>query len=260
MCPALTTIRARVCAARPVRYSAKRLLVRPRVMVRKIHRLHVRHRRMMHDDQDELHPRIDDRQLTLQPAALLAVRQQRGVAVERHRENLAAHRHRIPAAAAQFRKRTPPALEAFRFGACREFMVAERRVDPQLLLAPGPAFFPVHRIVGAHAVPRQIAVDEQRSGLLARDFVDQCPAYARIGRGGFRGIREAHVAVGDEHQRIGQVRIVHAERGGDRRVGRRLDRQGCLGEMPAAGEHRGANDHGEDGTHRSMLTTSRADV
>ncbi len=138
----------------------ERLLIRPRVVVGHLVRLHIGHGRMMHDDQHQTNRRTLCSEFPFQPNTLLAAGQQRGIAVERQGQDPAPQCHRIPAPAAQLRKFAPPAFEAFGLPAGREFVVAERRVDPQALLAPLARFRAIRIVIRRHPVPGQIPVDE----------------------------------------------------------------------------------------------------
>ncbi len=82
-------------------------------------------------------------------------------------------------------------------------MIAERRINAQMPGAPAPGFAAVHLVVGVDPVPGHIAVDEDCRGIFHGNTCDQrlpriwrtCLGFARRG--------EAHIAVGDQYQRIG---------------------------------------------------------
>src|SRR6516164_8488514 len=98
--------------------------------------LHVNHGRMVEVEKHEAHRGGQTGELASQPGNLRAVRKQRRIAVEVENVNGVAQLYRVPPAAAQFREGAPPVLETSLLISMK-FVVAERRVDAEMRVAPG---------------------------------------------------------------------------------------------------------------------------
>ena len=108
--------------------------------------LHVNHRWMMQVDEDEAYARRQMLELAADPLDLLAARQQGRVAVEVKDVNGIAESHRVPAAAPEFGKGIPPVLKTFALDSV-EFVVAQRRVDEEVSVAPDLCFRAIHVVI-----------------------------------------------------------------------------------------------------------------
>ena len=137
-------------------------------------------------------------------STLRAARQQRGYRCPTRCRPACCRRQPSTSAARAIRERPPPAIEAARFEAGRQLMIAERRIDPQMPVAPDLGLRAVHLVVGGDAAKRQVAVDENGRRILGGDLRDQRAACGRRTGCRFAVCRESRVAVGNQHQRIGQ--------------------------------------------------------
>ena len=83
-------------------------------------------------------------------------------------------------------------------------MIAQCRIDPQMFVAPDLRLGAVYLVVRAKPMVWQVAIDEDGGGIFGGDFRDQGAARRR--RTGLRlgGMSKTSVAIGNQHQRIGQ--------------------------------------------------------
>src|SRR5579863_4742442 len=112
----------------------------------------------------------------------------------------------------KLRKRLPPILQTLRYGALLEFMIAEQRIDPDVLLLPDSGLLLVDAIViDLASMPYHITVEEQRIRVLRRNPRDESPT--RAGRGSNRlfRIREAHIAIYDKDDRHDRIWVGDGE-------------------------------------------------
>jgi hypothetical protein len=135
---------------------------------------------VVQNDEYQPHVRIERGHLIFQPNTLLAAGQERRIAVQRDREDPAADGDRVPAAALQLGKLLPPERQALRLLATGKFMVAERRVHKQVLVAPEGGLAAILGVVGRNSMPRQIPVDKDGCRVFVSDPGDQCPARGRV--------------------------------------------------------------------------------
>src|SRR5580658_9025264 len=91
-------------------------------------------------------------------------------------------------------------------------MIAEQRIDADGLLLPDGGLLLVDAIVvDLTAVPWHITVEEQRIRVLLRNPRDETPTRTGRGSHGLCRIREAHVAIYDEDERLAGIWVGDGE-------------------------------------------------
>ena len=88
----------------------------------------------------------------------------------------AAQRHRIPAPVLQLRERRSTSFQRIAGALAAELVVAQRRIHPQILIAPGLSFQLVLVVVGGEGSPiGHVAGQDQRIGMNLGDLRHQRP-------------------------------------------------------------------------------------